>query len=224
MTVRDSGNQGTHSPHGHGLGVARHAARRAAVHLPHCKSVVSGRCHDFGTPTAAILSRPSRVHVKKICGCLGDSNPYAIARNNGRAYQDTIAIALSNMLPPVNDTIPAYLSIPYMSSDRALLINPPLIGPARTLPMPLPKLNKPKIMGIAVGLLLTAVLIRAQSAVYPPPKKPYTMAKIASGGSDRPRPQSVSAAVAAAAVVSAAKALIGILRSDRNPNRSWPAV
>lgn len=59
MTVRDSGNQGTHSPHGHGLGVARHAARRAAVHLPHCKSMV--------TVTISEHRRPPFCHVLLAC-------------------------------------------------------------------------------------------------------------------------------------------------------------
>jgi hypothetical protein len=98
----------------------------------------------------------------------------------------------------------------------------PPIGPASTFPIPLPKLSKLKTIGPAVTSSVMAVLILAQMAVNPAPKKPYIMAKTIKTGSDLANLHMVRQAIAATVVDKQARMLTGTFRSDRKPKTNWP--
>jgi hypothetical protein len=80
--------------------------------------------------------------------------------------------ALANMHVPVNTTTHRYDDDALAPVDSELAMRAPPIGPASTLPIPLPKLSKLNTMGPAVSSSVIDVLILAQVAVKPAPKNP----------------------------------------------------
>lgn len=96
------------------------------------------------------------------------------------------------------------------------------MGPARTFPIPLPKLSRLKTIGPAVASSVIAVLILAQIAVNPAPKKPYVRAKIIIIGRDLASLHIVRQEIAAIVVDKQARTLTETFRSDRKPKTNWP--
>lgn len=131
--------------------------------------------------------------------------------------------ALENMHTPVKTMIQRKDTDDEAPNLELETTNPP-IGPASTFPIPLPKLSKLKTMGPAVTSSVMAVLILAQMAVKPAPKKPYIMANIIKTERDPASLHMVRQAIAATVVDKQARTLIGTFRSDRKPKTNWPAT
>ncbi|KAK5633249.1 hypothetical protein RRF57_008962 [Xylaria bambusicola] len=83
--------------------------------------------------------------------------------------------------------------------------------------MPLPKSSKLKTMGTAVESAVMAVLILAQAAVNPAPKKPYVIANITKTGRTRASLHAVRHATAATTVDKQARTSSSTFRSDSKP-------
>lgn len=83
------------------------------------------------------------------------------------------------------------------------------------MPTPLPKLSSPKTMGAAVTSSVIVVLILAQIAVKPAPKKPYRMVKPIRTGKESASLHIVRVVTAATRVELQARTSSGSFRSER---------